>query len=152
MHAVSFAVGSAVALFLAPVSSAQTNTDMGEADFCARLAANVEIEKTTVVDGKTQWNANALNLGQRVLFGGTAVTSVDAEPLEATSVEEYERAKEMCVAEGKGAECRLVGPVNFKFGWKGKKSITPVHDGEIALVRVESSRASCHAGVHEARQ
>ncbi|MEE4201776.1 hypothetical protein [Erythrobacter sp.] len=148
MNAVRLALGSAVALSLSAASLAQTDPDTGKSDFCARLAANIGVEKTKIVDGNTQWTANALNFGQRVLFGGTAVTSVRAEPAEATSVEEYQRALGMCVAEGKGAACRLIGPVDFTLGWKGESTTTRVLDGERALVRVENTKTSCHAGVH----
>jgi hypothetical protein len=97
--------------------------------------------------GKTgEWKANALNFGQRFLVGGTASTSVDVEPIEPSTVDDYKRASEMCVAEGKGAVCRLVGPVNFYFGWKGSKTVTPVLPAETAVVSVEGMKTTCQLG------
>ena len=52
----------------------------------------------------------------------------------------------MCAAEGKGAVCRLVGPVNFKFGWKGSKTVTSVLPAETAIVSVEGIKTTCQAG------
>jgi hypothetical protein len=113
------------------------------ADFCVRLAKNIGIDTTKAADGKSGWTANALNFGQRFLVGGTASTSVDVEPAEPATVDDYKRASGMCTAEGKGAICRLVGPANFKFGWKGNTSITPVLPDERAIVRVEGIKTNC---------
>jgi len=91
------------------------------------------------------WEANALNFGQRFLIGGTAATSVNVEPVEHASVEDYKRAGELCKAEGKGAVCLLTGPVNFEFGWKGNKTVTTVFPHENAVVRVEGIKAICQS-------
>lgn len=115
------------------------------ADFCARLAKNIGIETPKAANGRSGWTANALNFGQRFLVGGTASTSVDVEPAEPATVDDYKRASGMCTAEGKGAVCRLVGPANFKFGWKGNTSITPVLPDERAIVRVEGIKTNCQA-------
>jgi hypothetical protein len=107
----------------------------------------VGIDEAKLTDQKGGWKANALNFGQRFLVGGTASTSVDAEPVEPATVEDYKRAGGMCAAEGKGAVCRLVGPVNFRFGWKGNKTVTTVLPGETATVRVEGIKTTCKPGV-----
>ena len=117
------------------------------ADFCTRLGRNIGIDEAKLADKKGQWKANALNFGQRFLVGGTASTSVDVEPVEPSTVEDYKRANDMCVAEGKGAVCRLVGPANFKFGWKGNKTVTPVLPDETATVSVEGIKTTCQLGV-----
>lgn len=71
------------------------------------------------------------------------------EPIEPVSVEGYKRADQMCASEGKGAVCRLVGPMNFKFGWKGKQSETIIRNGEAAVVKVEGTKSSCRNGATE---
>jgi hypothetical protein len=116
------------------------------ADFCTRLGRNIGIDEAKLAEGKGAWTANALNFGQRFLVGGTASTSVDVEPVEPVTLEDYQRANAMCAAEGKGAVCRLAGPVSFKFGWKGKQTITPVLPNETATVSVQGSKASCQLG------
>ncbi len=116
------------------------------ADFCTRLGRNMGLDEAKLAEKKGGWKANALNFGQRFLVGGTASTSVDAEPIEPSTIDDYKRANDMCVAEGKGAVCRLVGPVNFKFGWKGSKTVTPVLPAETAVVSVEGSKTTCQAG------
>lgn len=103
-------------------------------------------DEAKLAEKKGGWKANALNFGQRFLVGGTASTSVDAEPIEPSTVDDYRRASDMCVAEGKGAVCRLVGPVNFKFGWKGSKTVTPVLPAETAVVSVEGIKTTCRPG------
>ncbi len=118
----------------------------GAANFCIRLGRNIGLDEAKLADDKGGWKANALNFGQRFLVGGTASTSLDIEPVEPSTVEDYKRADAMCVAEGKGAICRLVGPVNFKFGWKGNKTVTPVLPDETAVVSVEGIKASCQSG------
>lgn len=45
--------------------------------------------------------------------------------------------------EGKAAVCRLTGPIDFKFGWKGNTTITPVMGNEKAIVRVDGTKAFC---------
>ncbi|WP_241765804.1 hypothetical protein [Erythrobacter longus] len=115
----------------------------GHPSFCARLAANIGIDDVEVRDGKASWKANALNLGQRVLFGGTATTSVDVAVVEPATVDDYRRASDMCAAQDGGAVCRLTGPVTFEFGWKGSKSETAVMAGEISTVTVQSTKAMC---------
>jgi hypothetical protein len=119
------------------------------ADFCTRLGQAIGLDDSKLADGKPGWSANALNFGQRFLVGGTAATSVAAEPVEPVTVEEYKRADAMCAAEGKGAVCRLVGPVNFRFGWKGNTTVTSVMPDERAVVRVEGSKTICQPGKGE---
>lgn len=116
------------------------------ADFCTRLGRNIGLEESKLAEGKGGWKANALNFGQRFLVGGTASTSVNVEPVEPSTVEDYKRAGAMCEAEGKGAVCRLVGPVNFEFGWKGNRTVTPVLPDETAVIRVEGIKTSCQLG------
>jgi len=45
--------------------------------------------------------------------------------------------------ERRGALCRLVGPINFKMGWKGSNTVTPVMVNEKAVVRIDGNKASC---------
>lgn len=115
-------------------------------DFCQRLAKTLGVEKVVTVNGQSKWTASALNFGQRFLFGGTAVTSVAAEPVEPATVEDYKRAKNTCLGEGGGAVCRLIGPLDFEFGWKGNKWVTPVAPGERAMVSVKGTKTSCQSG------
>jgi len=122
------------------------------ADFCTRLGRNIGLDEAKLAEGKGGWKANALNFGQRFLVGGTASTSVDVEPVEPSTVEDYKRAGDMCVAEGKGAVCRLVGPVNFRFGWKGTNTVTPVLPAETAVVRVEGIKTFCQSGASDGKQ
>lgn len=116
------------------------------ADFCTRLGRNMGLDEAKLAEKKGGWKANALNFGQRFLVGGTASTSVDAEPIEPSTIDDYKRANDMCLAEGKGAVCRLVGPVNFKFGWKGNMTVTPVLPDETAVVSVEGIKTTCRVG------
>lgn len=116
------------------------------ADFCTRLGRNIGLGESQLADGKGGWKANALNFGQCFLVGGTASTSVDVEPVEPATVEDYKRAGDMCEAEGKGAVCRLAGPADFKFGWKGSNTVTRVMPGETAVVRVEGIKTTCQPG------
>lgn len=126
----------------------QAPVPVGEdgADFCTRLGRNIGLDEAKLANDKGTWTANALNFGQRFLVGGTASTSVDVEPVEPSTVEDYKRAGDMCLSEGKGAVCRLVGPINFKFGWKGNRTVTPVLPDETAIVRVEGIKTSCQSG------
>lgn len=117
------------------------------ADFCTRLGRNIGLDEAQLSGSKAGWKAHALNFGQRFLVGGTAATSVAAEPVEPAVVDDYKRADAMCVAEGKGAVCRLAGPVNFRFGWKGSTTDTPVLPNEKAVVRVEGAKAFCEPGI-----
>jgi hypothetical protein len=140
-----FAASSAAFIALIVQTPLQAGSD--PSGFCARLAENAGIERTQTIDGETTWSANALNFGQRVLFGGTAATSVNVDPLQPATVEDYKRAATMCAAEGKGAICRLIGPINFEFSWKGIKTSTPVLTGEAATVVVEGTRATCRSSM-----
>lgn len=115
-------------------------------DFCTRLGRNIGLDEAKLAEKRGGWKANALNFGQRFLVGGTASTSVDVEPVEPSTVDDYKRASDMCVAEGKGAVCRLVGPANFKFGWKGSKTVTTVLPAETAVVSVEGIKTTCQVG------
>lgn len=119
-------------------------------DFCTRLGRNMGLDEAKLAEKKGGWKANALNFGQRFLVGGTASTSVNAEPIEPATVDDYKRVSDMCVAEGKGAVCRLAGPVNFEFGWKGTKTVTAVLPAETAVVTVEGIRTSCQLGTGSA--
>jgi hypothetical protein len=115
-------------------------------DFCTRLGRAVGVDEAKLADEKPGWSVNALNFGQRFIVGGSATTSVNAEAAEPATVEDYKRADAMCVAEGKGAVCRLSGPVGFRFGWKGNVLLTLVLAGESAVVRVEGSKTHCQPG------
>lgn len=126
--------------------AAKPSADDG-ADFCTRLGRNIGLEEPTLADGKAGWEANALNFGQRFLFGGTATTSLAVEPAEPATVDDYKRAEGMCTTEGKGAVCRLAGPINFRFGWKGNTTITPVLPNEKAIVRVEGIKTNCQLDI-----
>jgi hypothetical protein len=116
------------------------------ADFCMRLGRTIGIDEAKLAERRGAWTANALNFGQRFLVGGTASTSVAVEPVEPATVEDYKRASAMCETEGKGAVCRLSGPANFKLGWKGEQTVTPIHPDETAIVSVKGSKASCQSG------
>ena len=116
------------------------------ADFCTRLGSNMGLDEAKLAEKKGGWKANALNFGQRFLVGGTASTSVNVEPIEPVTIDDYKRVSDMCVAEGKGAVCRLAGPVNFAFGWKGTKTVTAVLPTETAVVSVEGSKTTCQLG------
>jgi hypothetical protein len=116
------------------------------ADFCMRLGRSIGIDEAKLAERRGAWTANALNFGQRFLVGGTASTSVAVEPIEPATVEDYKRASAMCETEGKGAVCRLSGPANFKFGWKGEQTVTPIRPDETAIVSVKGSKASCQSG------
>ena len=112
-------------------------------DFCSRLAVNSGIDRPASPDGRTQWTVSALNFGQRFLVGGSAATGIGVKPVEPATVEEYHRLENMCLPEGKGAVCKLVGPVDFNFIWKGKKIVTPVAPGERATVSVVGTKTTC---------
>ncbi|MEH3038328.1 MAG: hypothetical protein PGN23_17820 [Sphingomonas adhaesiva] len=114
-------------------------------DFCARLAENSGIEAPVAAEGRTEWTVNALNFGQRFLFGGTAATGVGLLPVEPATVEDYRRLETMCLPEDKGAVCKLVGPANFKFLWKGKRIITPLTAGERATITVKGTKTTCRS-------
>jgi hypothetical protein len=114
-------------------------------DFCARLATNSGIDKPAASDGRTTWTVDALNFGQRFLFGGSAATGVSVTPVEPATVEDYKRLEDMCLPEGKGAVCKLVGPVEFNFIWKGRKIVTPMAAGERATITVVSTKTTCRS-------
>ena len=116
------------------------------ADFCTRLGRNMGLDEAKLAEKKGGWKANALNFGQRFLVGGTASTSVNVEPVEPATVADYKRVSDMCAAEGNGAVCRLVGPVNFVFGWKGTRTVTAVRPAETAVVAVEGIKTFCQVG------
>jgi len=113
------------------------------ADFCTRLGRNIGLEESKLADGKGGWKASPLNFGQRFLFGGGSSTSVDVEPVEPSTVEDYKRVGDICALEGEGAVCRIVGPGNFVFVWKGNKTVTPVLPNETAVVTVEGIKTTC---------
>jgi hypothetical protein len=114
-------------------------------DFCFRLAKDSGIDRPAAPDGRTTWTINALNFGQRFIFGGSAATGVSVRPIPQATVEDYERMENMCLPEGKGAVCKLVGPVNFNFNWKGQKVVTPVAAGERATVSIFSTKTTCQS-------
>ena len=134
------------AAFLALTGQAlPTATDMA-GDFCSRLASNIGIDEPETKDGRTVWTARALNFGQRFLFGGTAVTAVDVEAPDATTIKEYKQAKAMCIPADESAVCELVGPINFVLVWKGNRTVTPIREGETATVVVKGLKTSCETG------
>ena len=118
-------------------------------DFCARLAADNGIDRAPTPAGPTSWTVNAMNFGQRFLVGGSAATGVGVSPLEPATVEDYRRLDTMCLPEGKGAVCKLVGPVNFKFTWKGRRTITPMALGERATISVAGTKTTCRSEVRQ---
>jgi len=119
---------------------------VGMGDFCARLAADSGIDEPASPDGRTQWTVNAMNFGQRFIFGGSAATGVGVTPVEPATVEDYRRLEDMCLPKGKGAVCELAGPVNFRFTWKGRKIVTPLAPGERATISVAGTRTTCRSG------
>ncbi len=112
-------------------------------DFCARLATNAGIDKPAAPDGRTEWTVNAMNFGQRFVFGGSAATGVGVTPVEPATVEDYRRLERACEPMGKGAVCHLVGPVNFRFIWKGQTIVTPMAAGERATILVAGTKTTC---------
>jgi len=136
-------VASAMILTGEAPSQEQTASPVVPADFCYRLASNVGLDKPAAPDGHTFWRAKALNFVHRFVVGGSSATGLAVRPVEPATVEDYKRLDDMCMPEGKGAVCKLVGPVNFNFTWKGKKTTTPVNAGERATVRVVGITATC---------
>lgn len=134
---------AAAALLASTGATSSAQPDAAKGDFCARLATNSGIDKPASPDGRTAWTANAMNLGQRFLLGGSAATGVGVKPIEPATVAEYKRLDDMCMMKGKGAICRLVGPVTFKFNWKGRENLVPVAQGERATVEVVGTKTSC---------
>lgn len=83
---------------------------------------------------------HALGTAANVLNVGAGTGSYEPADRQVTAVEpSIERIR-------KGAICWLAGPVNFKFGWKGKQTITNVGPNETATVSVQGSKASCQLG------
>lgn len=119
------------------------NAVMG--DFCSRLATNSGINRPAAPDGRTTWTVSAMNFGQRFIVGGSFATGVSVAPVEPATVEDYHRMENMCLPEGKGAVCKLIGPVNFNFIWKGKKIVTPMSAGERATVSVVGTKTTCRS-------
>ena len=72
-----------------------------------------------------------------------AEIGVGAMPVEPAMVEDYRRLENMCLPEGKGAICKLVGPVNFKLIWKGRRIVTPMDAGERATILVKGTETTC---------
>lgn len=112
-------------------------------DFCSRLATDSGIDRPPTSGGGTEWTVNAMNFGQRFIFGGSAATGVGVTPVEPATVEDYQRLENMCMPEGKGAVCKLMGPVNFKFMWKGRKIVTLLTTGERATILVAGTKTTC---------
>lgn len=130
--------------------SAQAALETGaEADFCARLATELGVKKTKVINGHTFWKASALNFAQRFLVGGTASYSMVAQPVDRYSIAEYNRVSEMCGLEEKSAACRLVGPALFELGWKGTQANLQILEGEKAIVLIKGTKVRCQPGVTE---
>ncbi|MFW2851327.1 hypothetical protein ACM61V_05315 [Sphingomonas sp. TX0543] len=132
-------------IFLLSMGATTPASSTVAGDFCARLAANSGISQAATGGEPTSWTVSALNFGQRFLVGGTAATGVGVLPVEPSTVEDYRRLEDMCLPEKKGAICKLVGPVIFKFIWKGRKIITPVETGERATVSVAGIKATCRS-------
>lgn len=120
-------------------------SDVVEGDFCARLAKDAGIDKPASADGRTSWEVSSLNFGQRFLFGGTSTIGVGVEPIDAQTIEDYQRIEDMCQAVEKGAACDLAGPALFQLTWKGKTIETPIHAGEAATVTVRGTKTMCQS-------
>ena len=115
--------------------------------FCSRLATDSGIELPVATNRPTEWTVNALNFGQRFLLGGTAVTAVGVGALEPATLDDYRRLENMCLPEGKGAICKLLGPVDFHFTWKGQKIVTRMESGERATIIVAGTKTTCRSEV-----
>jgi hypothetical protein len=115
----------------------------GEASFCTRLGRTIGLDEAKLSEAKDGWQASALNFSQRFFFGGGTSMSVGVDLPETATVDDYRRAEGMCTMERRGALCRLVGPINFKMGWKGSNTVTPVMVNEKAIVRIDGNKASC---------
>lgn len=70
-------------------------------------------------------------------------TGVGVSPVEPATVEDYKRLENVCLPERKGAVCRLIGPLNFNFIWKGRKILTPMMTGERANITVVGTKTTC---------
>ena len=114
-------------------------------DLCSRLAADIGLKTLASSNEGTEWTVNALSFGQRFIFGGSAATGVGVSPVEPATVEDYRRLEDMCMPKGKGAICKLVGPVNFKFMWKGRKIVMPMEAGERATITVMGAKTTCRS-------
>lgn len=130
-------------LLLLTSQTSPPDPDPAAGDFCLRLAANSGIGATAAADGRTTWTANALNFGQRFIFGGTAATGVSVRPVEPVTVEDYRRMEDICQPEKKGAVCKLAGPLIFNFTWKGQRVATPMAADERATVTVRGLKSTC---------
>lgn len=135
------------ALLLSVSEAALPSSSTVGQDFCARLASDSGIDKPAAPGGRTEWTVNAANFGQRFLVGGSFATGVGVVPIEPASVQDYQRLENMCLPDGKGAICKLVGPVIFKFVWKGRKVMTPMSLGERATILVAGTRTTCRPEV-----
>ena len=135
------------ASFACLTGQAAPPTPVTATDFCSRLAKDSEIDRSASSDGSTGWTVNAMNFGQRFIFGGSAATGVGVMPVEPATVEDYRRLEDMCLPKGKGAVCNLLGPVNFKFTWKGRRIVTPLTAGERATILVAGTKTTCRPEV-----
>ena len=115
-------------------------------DFCQRLAQTIGLKVHPTGPGPARWTVDAIPLAQRLVIGGSAATGMGVHPIEPATVEDYHRLEDMCQPDGKGAVCRLLGPVRFSFLWRGVRTYTLVHPGERATVRIASTRTTCDAG------
>lgn len=147
MHMKHLAVCASLLVLMG--ATAPSPVPIGPDDFCSRLAADSGIELPAASAGRSEWTVNAMNFGQRVLFGGSFATGIGVTPVEPATVEEYRRLENMCLPEGKGAVCNLVGPVNFKFIWKGRKIVTAMGAGERATILVAGSRTTCRSAARQ---
>lgn len=86
-----------------------------------------------------------MNFAQRFLVGGSVATGVGVIPVEPATVEDYRRLENMCLPDGKRAVCKLVGPVNFRFVWKGRKIVTLIEAGERATVTAAGTKTTCRS-------
>ncbi len=136
-------VATALILLMLATGGMATQVDPGMPNFCLRLAADGGIEVPATPPSPRVWTANAVNFRQRFFGSGSAATSVGVTPVEPVTVEDYRRVENMCRPEGQGAICDLVGPVDFKFSWKGRSTVTRLHSGERATISVKGTRASC---------
>lgn len=137
-------IGIGLILLAVSGQSSPTASSTSAGSFCARLANAIGIAEPASTNGRTTWTASPMNLGKR-LFGGSVATTVTVSSVEIKTLEDVTRLSGMCKQEGKGAVCRLSGPVNFHLTWKGQQTVTPVYAGETAAVSVFGTKTSCES-------
>jgi hypothetical protein len=131
-----------------PAPSPSPSPTAAPGDFCQRLAQNIGVKVHPKAPGPTTWTIDAVPFIRLLVpIPGSVATGMGARPIEPASAADYRRVDEMCQPDGKGAVCRLLGPVRFSFLWRGARTFSLIYPGERARVRIVSTRTTCQAGV-----